>query len=249
VSRRSRGTGPRAAEQQVVLQAASVLLQYPDSETRGLYQAVQQAVDDLPAGPTRDHLSGFLRHAAALPGQELEEHYVTVLDRKRRASLYLTWWTDGETRRRGISLARLKDTYRRHGAVLQAGELPDYLPVVLEFAATVDLSAGLHILSDHRPGLELLRLTLIELGTPYAAPVQAVCALLPGPSPADEAAARELARRGPPDETVGLAGYGAEPGSLPGGPGPTSLPPTHRRNPVPVTLVTDRVPPRTGATR
>ena len=54
------------------------------------------------------------------------------------------------------------------------------------------------------PGLELLRLALLEAGTPYAAPVEAVCALLPGPSPADVAAAKALARTGPPREQVGL---------------------------------------------
>ena len=73
-----------------------------------------------------------------------------------------------------------------------------------EFAATVDLAAGLELLQEHRAGLELLRLALLDAGTPYAAPVEAVCALLPGTSPADVAAAKALARTGPPREQVGL---------------------------------------------
>lgn len=87
---------------------------------------------------------------------------------------------------------------------LAATELPDFLPVALEFAATADLVGGLEILQEHRAGIELLRLALLEAGTPYAAPVEAVCALLPGPSPADVAAAKALARTGPPREQVGL---------------------------------------------
>ena len=79
---------------------------------------------------------------------------------------------------------------------------------MLEFAATADLAARLELLQEHRAGLELLRLALLEIATPYAAPIEAVCALLPGPSPTDEAAAMALARTGPPVEDVGLEPYG-----------------------------------------
>src|SRR5262249_7093544 len=161
------------------------------------------AVTALPAGSCRRLLLEFVDDAEATPAQALEEHYVAVLDRERRCCLHLTWWTDGDTRRRGPSLARLKDLYRRHGLVLADGELPDHLPGVLESAALGDQEVGLGVLQEPRAGLELLRLALTELRSPYAAPVAAVCALLPGPSPADEAAARALARGGPPVEQVG----------------------------------------------
>ncbi|MGH4010823.1 MAG: nitrate reductase molybdenum cofactor assembly chaperone [Pseudonocardiaceae bacterium] len=59
---------------------------------------------------------------------------------------YLTWWTDGETRRRGSAHGGL----RAAGVELHSRELPDFLPVVLEFAATVDLTAGLELLQQHR---------------------------------------------------------------------------------------------------
>lgn len=127
-----------------------------------------------------------------------------MFDRRRRCCLYLTWWTDGETRRRGAALAALKQRYRAARVELESGELPDFLPVVLEYAATADLADGLALLQEHRAGVELLRLALRDVGTPYAAVVEAVCALLPGPSPADVAAARALARSGPPREQVGL---------------------------------------------
>jgi nitrate reductase molybdenum cofactor assembly chaperone NarJ/NarW len=134
----------------------------------------------------------------------MTQHYVEIFDTRRRCCLYLTWWTDGETRRRGSALAALKARYRTAGVELDTTELPDFLPVVLEFAATADLAAGLQLLQEHRAGIELLRLALLDAGTPYARPVEAVCALLPGPSPADVAAAKALARNGPPREQVGL---------------------------------------------
>ena len=190
-----------------VLQAASLLLQYPDARTRAAFPVVREAVPRLAAV------------VDALEAQEgLEEHYVQVLDQQRRCCLYLTWWTEGETRRRGLALARLKELYRTRGYELVSTELPDFLPVVLEFAAgTPDL--GLSLLQENRAALELLRLALVEHASPYGAVVAAVCDLLPGASPQDEAAARALARTGPPTEAVGLDGYGFDAG-------PTSLLPT-----------------------
>jgi nitrate reductase assembly molybdenum cofactor insertion protein NarJ len=133
---------------------------------------------------------------------------IATFDRRRRCCLYLTWWTDGETRRRGQSLAMLKERYRRGGLELRGSELPDYLPVVLEYAATGDLADGVALLQEHRAGVELLRLALEEARSPYAGVVDSVCSLLPGPSPADRAAAERLARTGPPQETVGREPYG-----------------------------------------
>ena len=185
-------------ERAVVLQAASVCLQYPDDAIRELFPLVRDAVDALPPGRPRARLTAFLTHVAATPAAELAEHYVEVFDRRRRCCLYLTWWSDGETRRRGGALAALKQRYRAAGVEFTSGELPDFLPAVLEYAATADLADGLALLQEHRAGLELLRLALVDAATAYAAPVEAVCALLPGPSPADVTAAKALARTGPP---------------------------------------------------
>jgi len=198
------GYALRAGEQAIALQAASVYLQYPDDAVLELLPLVRSAVDDLPAGVPRGRLTVFAEHAAATPPGKLAEHYVEVFDQRRRCCLYLTWWSDGETRRRGGALAALKQRYRAAGVEWESSELPDFLPAVLEYAATADLTDGLALLQEHRAGLELLRLALLDAGTPYAAPVEAVCALLPGPSPADRAAAKALARNGPPREQVGL---------------------------------------------
>jgi nitrate reductase molybdenum cofactor assembly chaperone NarJ/NarW len=208
---------PTSREAAVALQAASICLQYPDDTVRKTLSLVRDAVDELPSGRPRERLTAFLDAAAATAPSALAEHYVAVFDQRRRCCLYLTWWADGETRRRGSALAALKQRYRAAGLEWHATELPDFLPAVLEYAATADLADGLALLQEHRAGLELLRLALLDAGTPYAAVLEAVCALLPGPSPADVAAAKALARTGPPHEQVGLelAPFGAIP---PGGP-------------------------------
>lgn len=187
-----------------VLQAASVCLQYPDDTVLAMLPLVRRTVDGLQSGVPRERLTAFLDHAQGVAAGDLGRHYVSVFDTRRRCCLYLTWWTDGETRRRGSSLAALKARYRAAGVEWDSPELPDFLPAVLEYAATADLTDGLALLQEHRAGIELLRLALIDADTPYAAAVQAVCALLPGPSPADVAAAKALARSGPPREQVGL---------------------------------------------
>ena len=222
----------RSGEQAVVLQAASLLLTYPDERTRATYPAVRDA-----AGAVRDRAArdALLRAVEGLTAMErtgeldLQQHYVQTMDQRRRCCLYLSWWTEGETRRRGLALARLKEIYRSRGHELVSTELPDFLPVVLEFAASHP-DVGLAVLQEHRAGLEMLRLALVDEGTPYAGAVEAVCSLLPGPSPQDEAAARALASNGPPREAVGLEGYGFGADASPGSDlGPTSLLPTGAR--------------------
>jgi len=186
---------------QLLHQAAARCLAYPDGEFHADVPLLRAALAPLRGGPA-DTLRLFLEQATALTPAALAEHYVRVFDFGRRACLYLTWWTDGDTRRRGGALVRFKEHYRAHGFTWDSDELPDFLPAVLEFAAASGSDA---LLREHRPALELLRLGLAEDGTPYAHVLDAVCATLPGPSARDRAAALALAAGGPPTEEVGLA--------------------------------------------
>ena len=132
-----------------------------------------------------------------------------MFDLSRKHALYLSYWTDGDTRRRGEVLGRFKAAYRASGFLVDThGELPDYLPMVLEFAARADLAAGRELLQAYRPSLELLRIALDEKQSPYAGALVAVCATLPGESPATRAAVQAMVDAGrPPVESVGLDAY------------------------------------------
>jgi nitrate reductase delta subunit len=187
----------------VVRQVASYLLAYPDEQLLERLPVIRAAL----AEHRVTSLDGFLDHLERTPLAELERQYVEVFDLSRRHALYLSYWTDGDTRRRGEVLAGFKAAYRESGFLVNtAGELPDYLPMVLEFAAVADPEAGEALLREYRPSLELLRIGLAEDGTPYADVVAAVCATLPGASPKDRAAVQALVG-GPPTETVGLEPY------------------------------------------
>ena len=78
-------------------------------------------------------------------------------------------------------LAAFKQRYRRSGFLVDTGgELPDYLPMVLEYAAIVDPVDGAALLQEYRSSVELLRLALAERGTPYARSGDGGVQTLPG---------------------------------------------------------------------
>ncbi|HET6699453.1 MAG TPA: nitrate reductase molybdenum cofactor assembly chaperone [Nocardioidaceae bacterium] len=192
-------------------QCASLLLGYPDDDLLGRLDVVERAAAALP-----DAVGRPLREMAATlardPLPQLQAAYVETFDTRRRCNLYLTYFTHGDTRKRGVALLRFKQAYLRSGFVLDAdpasgAELPDHLCVVLEYAATVDQDRGRDLLLDHRAGIELLRLALRDAGSPWAPVLASLCATLP-PLRGDEVeAVRRLAAEGPPEEEVGLAPY------------------------------------------
>ncbi|MDA2810307.1 nitrate reductase molybdenum cofactor assembly chaperone [Nocardiopsis sp. RSe5-2] len=198
----------RARDTAVVRRAAALLLDYPDRAMLERLPAVRAAVDELPRGPARDGLAAFCDYAVGAEALELGAHYVETFDMRRRRALHLTFYTDGDTRRRGHALARLKEVYAAHGWRLGPHELPDHLCVLLEFASRGDAAQGEALLRRFQPGLELLRSALHRHGTPYAGVLDAVAATLPPPAAAQRDAARRLAAQGPPAEDVGLEGYG-----------------------------------------
>jgi len=81
---------------------------------------------------------------------------------------------------------------------------PGHLPVVLEFAATVDPVAGRRLLVEHRVPIDVLRDALTECGSPYAHTISGVCETLPAATDQDVRRAQRLAQAGPPAEAVGL---------------------------------------------
>ena len=182
----------------------SLLLCYPDEELLAARAEVAVAAADAAPPAAAEALEHFCRWWAAEDPLALEQHYVETFDLHKRSGLYLTFYGEGDRRARGLALLRLKRMYRAAGLPLDGTELPDYLPVMLEFAAGAPGGRGELALREHRPALELLRQGLRERGTPYAEVVEAVCLALGEPSVAERARAVKLAAAGPPSELVGL---------------------------------------------
>ncbi|SFC79758.1 respiratory nitrate reductase chaperone NarJ [Nocardioides terrae] len=195
----------------VVHQVAAWCLGYPDDDLLGRLPLLRQALDEQrphrwAAAPV-SLLSRFVAHLGSGEPEALRSAYVDTFDLSRRQTLYLSYWTDGDTRRRGETIAAIKQRYRASGWLVDTGgDLPDHLPMVLEYAALADPAGGADLLAEHRPSLELIRLSLAERGSAYADVLAAVCATLPGRSPQTLAEARSLWRSvaSPPAESVGL---------------------------------------------
>jgi nitrate reductase molybdenum cofactor assembly chaperone NarJ/NarW len=212
---RSRQQAALSAEQLTIAwQAASLLLDYPSEELLDHVALVRSASRELP-DRLGDPLRGFADHVERTPLADLQAEYVETFDTRRRCNLFLTYFAHGDTRKRGMALLRFKQAYLAAGFEVTDEELPDHLCVVLEFAATGDQTTGRQLMLDHRAGLELLRMSLRDLGSPWAGVVETVSGTLP-PLRGDEVeAVRRLAAEGPPEEEVGLTPY-ATPGFDPG---------------------------------
>ncbi|MCI3278157.1 nitrate reductase molybdenum cofactor assembly chaperone [Streptomyces cylindrosporus] len=236
-ARRRTAPTPEEAERRALqLRLLSLLLQYPDSELANGRGQLARAVAALRPSPAAAELTTFMDWFARQEPDVLQRHYVEMFDLRRKSSLYLTYYLHGDTRRRGMALLALAQRYRAAGWEIDGGELPDHLPVVLEFAALAGPGRGEAPLRQHRRGLELIHHALTDAGSPYRHLLGALRELLPPPTEADLAAVAELAAEGPPAEDVGLDPYGsgefAPPGTFtpPEPAAPTVVAPAHEED-------------------
>ena len=201
--RRPRRADSGHAERRVVWQAASQLLAYPDSGQDARLDLVERGVAALPE-PQRAPLLGMAQQLRALPVITAAAAYSETFDWRRRQTMFLTYYTAGDTRNRGMALLTFANVYRSAGVEPPTGELPDHLTVLLEFAATVDERAGYDLLCQHRTPISMLYQALSKCESPYAAVIEAICGTLPPATAADLREVRRLAMQGPPTEKVGL---------------------------------------------
>lgn len=234
VRRSARRTPEESETRALLLRLCSLLLQYPDTELASFRTELTATLEALPSAPAAEHLAAFALWFAEQEPEALERHYVETFDLRRKSSLYLTYYLHGDTRRRGMALLTLAQRYRAAGWDTDGGELPDHLPVVLEFAALAGPGGGEAPLRQHRRGLELIHRALADAGSPYRHVLAALLTLLPPPTEADRAAVAQLVAEGPPNEEVGLDPYGtygegefAPPGTFvpPPAAAPTRVPP------------------------
>lgn len=198
-----RRTHRRPADTPLLHRIASLLLRYPDEAVLACLDDVAEAIPALEDAADRARITAVTRHLRSLPPIEAAQRYAAVFDHTRRCSLHLTYHRHGDTRARGMALLALKRAYRQAGFRPPESELPDFLPLMLEFAALAP-EPGRRAILQCRPGLELLRRALAERSDPYAPVLDALCRRLPEAGRRERAAWRRLAAEGPPREQVGL---------------------------------------------
>lgn len=157
-------------------QALSALLSYPTQDLVAAIPAIDQVLhQDGLLGPIRQHdLHPLLQRLAGDDLYDLQETYVLLFDRSRTLSLNLFEHIHGESRDRGGAMVDLLETYRAGGFDLAGTELPDHLPVLLEFLSTRPLSEARAILADAGPILLALAERLTRRDPAYAAVLTAL---------------------------------------------------------------------------
>jgi nitrate reductase delta subunit len=121
------------------LKALSALLTYPSAELQRAAGEISEVIESEPAlsMPVRDQLHRLLRELASSDLYDLQERYVLLFDRTRSLSLHLFEHVHGESRDRGQAMVDLKAQYGNAGLELDSTELPDFLPLFLEYASTL----------------------------------------------------------------------------------------------------------------
>lgn len=151
------------------LKLIGVLLDYPGEALWQHRDELLVAAAAMGLPPERSaQLAGFVAELLALEPMDAQERWLGLFDRGRAMSLLLFEHIHGESRDRGQAMVDLVETYRRAGFELDTRELPDYLPVVLEFLSqrpAEEVADWLHHIGHI---LELLAARAAERGSPYA---------------------------------------------------------------------------------
>jgi nitrate reductase delta subunit len=186
------------------LKILAALLHYPD-------EALQEHADELSTalrserlltGKRCEAVADFIAQMRDTDLLDLQAEYVETFDRGRSRSLYLYEHVHGESRERGPAMVELAQVYRAHGFEIATVELPDYLPLFLEFLASLPLEEALAWLEEIGHVLQLLHARLIERDSRFAVIMEPLVRLA-GLAPED-AVQKQVAQEVPDDTPEAL---------------------------------------------
>lgn len=158
----------------------SALLCYPEADLLQALPEFEAALHQWPElASSRQSLQGFLDYLQSQSLRTLQEKYVLTFDRSRTNAMYIFEHVYGEDRDRGSAMVDLLQEYRKYGYELGDGELPDYLPALLEFFAHIPQEQAQKLLGDAVHVIAHIARQLEQAQSPYAAVLHAVVALSP----------------------------------------------------------------------
>jgi len=173
--------------------ALAALLSYPEREMIAALPEIEDALrgEGVITGAALVNLLELLRELGDGDLLDVQERYVALFDRSRGLSLHLFEHVHGDSRARGQAMVELAELYRNAGLVIARAELPDYLPLFLEYLSHLDRDAAQRTLADVAHILAPIQQRLAKRGSAYAAPFAALVHLaeyLPPPAAPDEEA-------------------------------------------------------------
>lgn len=163
----------------ITFKAIGALLDYPSAEMLASLGEIETALTEERAleGDRLAGVTAFIREIEQTDLLDLQERWINLFDRSKRLALNFYEHSHGESRDRGQAMVNLAMTYRMNGFELAAAEMPDYLPLFLEFLSIIPEVHAHRYLGDAVEILEALKIRLEERESIYAALLTAVVAL------------------------------------------------------------------------
>jgi len=157
----------------------SALLSYPTPELKAAAPEAMRILgeDKLLQGEQFEGVCTFIDWLLNTPQLDVEAAYIDAFDRGRSTSLHLFEHIHGESRARGEAMLRLLLRYRAHGLELEAAELPDFLPLFLEFLSTRSAHEAAKHLAEVSDIISLIGRRLAKRRAPHAAVLEAIASL------------------------------------------------------------------------
>jgi nitrate reductase delta subunit len=157
----------------------SALLSYPTEELQlaALEMRAGLGAEGLLPAAVRRQIDLLIEEIAARDLYDLQERYVLLFDRTRSLSLHLFEHVHGESRDRGQAMINLKILYEKNGLSIGAAELPDFLPLFLEFLSTRPAAEAFELLGQPAHILSAIAERLRKRRSPYEAVFRALVAL------------------------------------------------------------------------
>jgi nitrate reductase delta subunit len=211
-------------DNRLIVSMLSAVLDYPDASLVEALAEIRAAMAVHPdfAPAIRQPLLALVDQLASRPLLELQEAYVETFDRGRATSLYLFEHVHGESRERGQAMVDLLAMYEAKGLFLGSGELPDYLPVFLEFLGRESPATARSLLAEVAEINRHIATGLAERGSAYFAAVAALLPLAGEASPDAAAPVKDLDPSQEQDNEALDREWQDEPVSFLGAPAPIS---------------------------
>jgi nitrate reductase delta subunit len=159
---------------------ASFLLQFPEEGFAETLHSVEEAARVLPPERPRRIFEEVIAGMQRTPLLELQEAYTRIFDLNPATSLNLTYHRWGNEKKRGEALVQLNSMYRDADYANTSGELPDFLPMILEFLAVAPAEGGAAVLETLGEEIRALAARLKDTGTVYASLLEALDGIAQG---------------------------------------------------------------------
>lgn len=160
----------------IIYTILSRLLDYPDPDLKGNLDAIEALLKKEPQVEEQERkvINTFIEQMRKQSLMELQQDYVQTFDMVPEHSLHLTHHLFGDDRGRGPALVDLSEHYKGMGLGMKEGEIPDYLPLILEYVSTLDEMAARIFLADAGKVLTVIAANLEKSDSHYAPLVRLV---------------------------------------------------------------------------